>query len=381
MYVFLCFEAQRNSRTALLLTNNDFQQRAGMSPNSVHDGRVQLEEFGLVKCMKGSGGVFTYQLCNPATGAAIPDSRGAPKDTKPSGAATEIRSHSRPASLNAATKRFTDSLSPQEFATYFEKRLDAPAGSRRGHGHGYMMRCPLHDDREPSLHVTPASGVWNCFGCGAGGGIIDLEVALHRCTRGDAVKRITELLGRPELLRDFTRSRAEDIYTYHDEHWNALFEVVRLAGKRFMQRHHDSTGAKWINNIEGVRRVLYRLPEVIAASRILLCEGEKDADNGRRAFAKYAPLFAATTNPGGAGNWRDELADCLEGKSVVTVPDNDASGERWAEAVADSLRKRNIKFKIVKLPVDEHGDLSDYLEKHGAEKLWKLIAGVPWVNK
>jgi len=40
-----------------------------------------------------------------------------------------------------------------------------------------------------------------------------------------------------------------------------------------------------------------------------------------------------------------------------------------------SLRKRAIKFKIVKLPVDEHGDLSDYLEQHGAEKLKKLIAG------
>src|SRR5215471_4398507 len=98
MYVFLCFEAQRNSRAALVLTNTDFQQKVGMSPNSVHDARVQLEEFGLVKCIKGRSGVFTYQLCNPATAAAIPDSRGAPKPTKRSGAATASPSHSRPAS-------------------------------------------------------------------------------------------------------------------------------------------------------------------------------------------------------------------------------------------------------------------------------------------
>ena len=33
--------------------------------------------------------------------------------------------------------------------------------------------CPFHEDREPSLVVTPAKNLWHCFGCGAGGGVID----------------------------------------------------------------------------------------------------------------------------------------------------------------------------------------------------------------
>ena len=33
--------------------------------------------------------------------------------------------------------------------------------------------CPFHEDREPSLKVTPAKNLWHCFGCGAGGGPID----------------------------------------------------------------------------------------------------------------------------------------------------------------------------------------------------------------
>jgi len=46
-------------------------------------------------------------------------------------------------------------------------------------GRSRKVRCPLHDDRTPSLHVyaDPARG-WFCFGCGRGGSIYDLAAAL-----------------------------------------------------------------------------------------------------------------------------------------------------------------------------------------------------------
>ena len=42
---------------------------------------------------------------------------------------------------------------------------------RRGGDH--VGRCPFHEDATPSLSVTPAKNLFNCFGCGAGGGVID----------------------------------------------------------------------------------------------------------------------------------------------------------------------------------------------------------------
>ncbi|MBK6520181.1 MAG: hypothetical protein IPG04_40145 [Polyangiaceae bacterium] len=34
--------------------------------------------------------------------------------------------------------------------------------------------CPFHDDREPSLVITPESNLWHCLGaCQAGGSVID----------------------------------------------------------------------------------------------------------------------------------------------------------------------------------------------------------------
>lgn len=42
------------------------------------------------------------------------------------------------------------------------------------HGADLVGLCPFHDDREPSLVITPGKNLWHCFGaCAAGGSVID----------------------------------------------------------------------------------------------------------------------------------------------------------------------------------------------------------------
>jgi len=42
------------------------------------------------------------------------------------------------------------------------------------HGADLMGKCPFHDDRTPSLVITPAKNLWHCLGaCNAGGTVID----------------------------------------------------------------------------------------------------------------------------------------------------------------------------------------------------------------
>ncbi len=41
-------------------------------------------------------------------------------------------------------------------------------------GKDRVGRCPFHDDRTPSLVVTPAKNLWHCLGaCARGGGPVD----------------------------------------------------------------------------------------------------------------------------------------------------------------------------------------------------------------
>lgn len=83
-----------------------------------------------------------------------------------------------------------------------------------GHGENLIGLCPFHDDREPSLVITPAKNLWNCLGaCNAGGDVIrwversehvPFVRAVELLHRGyphfsDAVKRgpRTEAIARP----------------------------------------------------------------------------------------------------------------------------------------------------------------------------------------
>ena len=42
------------------------------------------------------------------------------------------------------------------------------------HGADLHGRCPFHEDKTPSLVITPAKNLWHCLGaCQAGGSVID----------------------------------------------------------------------------------------------------------------------------------------------------------------------------------------------------------------
>jgi hypothetical protein len=58
------------------------------------------------------------------------------------------------------------------------------------------------------------------------------------------------------------RTAEIDAYDYVGEAGELLYQVVRYEPKDFRQRRPDGKGG-WISNLDGIQRVLYRLPEVI----------------------------------------------------------------------------------------------------------------------
>jgi len=57
----------------------------------------------------------------------------------------------------------------------------------------YRAVCPFHDDKRPSMVVYTDDGRYHCFGCGAGGDVIQWLMAYHNLTFREAV---TELAAR-----------------------------------------------------------------------------------------------------------------------------------------------------------------------------------------
>jgi virulence-associated protein E len=144
--------------------------------------------------------------------------------------------------------------------------------------------------------------------------------------------------------------------------------------ERFRQRRPDGRG-DWIWSIKGIRRVLYRLPELITAvktsQRVLICEGEKDANTAVKLG------YAATTNPGGAGKWRAAYNKLFHSADVVVVSDNDGNGKGQGHAGEVAMSLSAVAAQVRKIIFDVK-DLTAWVETGGTrEKLNEIIAKAP----
>ena len=100
--------------------------------------------------------------------------------------------------------------------------------------------------------------------------------------------------------------------------------------------------------MDGVERVLFRLPEVIRAvsngTPIFICEGEKDCE------AMVARNFNATCNPGGAGKWQVSFSETLRGGDVCIIADKDKAGREHAQLVAGKIHGVAKSVRVIELP-------------------------------
>lgn len=65
-----------------------------------------------------------------------------------------------------------------------------PAG-----GGSFKGLCPFHDERSPSFHVSPAKGLWYCFGCGEGGDTIDFVMRVDALSFAESVEKLAGAFG------------------------------------------------------------------------------------------------------------------------------------------------------------------------------------------
>ena len=192
-------------------------------------------------------------------------------------------------------------------------------------GGSYKALCPAHADKNPSLSISESDG----------------KILLH-CHAGCSYESIIKAVGEIEVAA----------YDYTDKDGKLLYQSVRFEPKSFKQRRPLPTGG-WSWKLDGAPRVLYRLPEVLKSEKVVVVEGEKDADT-------LSSLgFVATCNPMGAGKWLESYSDSLRDKDIVITPDNDKAGEEHLEIVARSLYGKVRSLKVARVP-DKYKDVSEW---------------------
>lgn len=255
--------------------------------------------------------------------------------------------------------------------TYPELRIrDGPGEAK--------VRCPSHEDNEPSCSMNLSSGLWCCHACGASGDLIDFYQELHGVDFGTALHELNNKQWRSHKMEPDQNKTSTVVHPYTDGYGNTAYEVIREIddlGKtnKVWQRRPDGTGG-YINNLEGVSKTIYRREEVAPAKEVMIVEGEKDVERLRNLG------LVATCNPGGAGKWRDEYSVILKGKLVTILADNDAPGRKHAQNVAQSLTGIAQEIRVVSFDeLPEKSDVSDWLNQgHTKEELVERINGTPF---
>ncbi len=248
-------------------------------------------------------------------------------------------------------------------------------GARRS-GSQWLMRCPAHEDLNPSCSVTVRDG--------------KLLVHCHvGCRQEDVIAALQERGLWPEYRHDSNsehsgriRHCAEDRhivaeYSYTDEAGALLYQVLRYEPgrdgkkKEFSQRQPDGRGG-WIWQ-KSKRQVLYHLREVLDAAIVFVVEGEKDVE----ALREHG--FVATCNAGGAGKWLADYNPILRGKSVVVVPDRDAPGRAHARTIVQGIRRYVASFVVIDL--EDAKDISEWFERgHSETELIEILEEV-WTRR
>lgn len=233
-------------------------------------------------------------------------------------------------------------------------------------GDGWVACCPAHPDTTPSLSIKQGDNGTILFHCFTGCSFVQIVQALELDEREHSM---SEAKTKNQNVKNCIVAE----YDYADESGEILYQMVRLEPKKFVARKPNEKGG-WDWTIKGCRKVLYRLPEILAArendSFIIFCEGEKDVNNVRTKLD-----FPATTCAFGAGAWNDDYADSLFGTNVIILPDNDKTGKEFSEVVANSIYGKAQSVRIIELPdLAEKGDVSDWIDNGGSrEQLIELI--------
>jgi Protein of unknown function (DUF3631) len=235
-----------------------------------------------------------------------------------------------------------------------------------------LIKCPCHErDEHPSCSILERG--FNCFSCGAKGGIADFLIKTGNAKdTAEAARVLENFLDAPKshygVIENWKaptsqRKLIEAEYPYTDEAGVELYRVVRYKPKDFRQKRPDGNGG-WVWNLTGILRVPFRLAKLLEAIRVgnepvVVGEGEKDV------LAAESLGYVATTSAcGAAWTWTEKFVNYFrDAKRIAVFAHADEAGRTAAKQRANLLASVCPDVKIVDFGEKrrEGFDLADFI--------------------
>ncbi|MDH5751967.1 MAG: DNA primase, partial [Deltaproteobacteria bacterium] len=115
-------------------------------------------------------------------------------------------------------------------------------------GDGYMGLCPFHPEKTPSFRVSPSRRMFHCFGCSAGGSVIDFVMHSENMEFGEAVESLAARFGvaLPSRGQTAAGDRAVEVLEAARKYYSGLLLSSPLAeGARSYLSGRDFSRTGW----------------------------------------------------------------------------------------------------------------------------------------
>ncbi|MBQ5993896.1 MAG: DNA primase [Bacteroidales bacterium] len=112
--------------------------------------------------------------------------------------------------------------------------------SLRKQGQDFVGICPFHDDKNPSLHVSPRLGIYKCFVCDAAGNPVKFLMEHEKMTYPEAIEYLAKKYGIP---LEYERNESDEERQQRSLR-ESLLIVNEFAQKYFMEQLRNTEEGK-----------------------------------------------------------------------------------------------------------------------------------------
>lgn len=119
-------------------------------------------------------------------------------------------------------------------------------------GQSQVGLCPFHDDKSPSFFVTEDKQLYHCFGCDAGGDVVDFLTRLNNQSFSEV---ILDLARRSNIEVEFTGNSNTEEFQQQKQLDENLKEVLAIASEYYQSQLSGSAGEK-VREYLGTQRKL-----------------------------------------------------------------------------------------------------------------------------
>lgn len=276
-------------------------------------------------------------------------------------------------------------------------------------GPNYTACCPFHNEKSPSFTVSPAKGIFKCFGCGRSGDGIGFVMEHEKLTYIEAIRFIATKLGIEIEEEDDRRGPVEKPVPRLEKLGAkslSFLEGERKISNNTLLRFGITETVQWMPqakkdvtcicfnyfrneeliNIKfrgpgkdfmmskNAQLIFYNLDSIRDEKECVIVEGEIDALSMHE-----SGIFSVVSVPNGANvkgemklEYLDNCYDAFIGmERIILATDNDQAGKRLRDELARRLG-RNRCYQVV-YP-EGCKDANDVLRNHGTTAVKELIA-------